>query len=1189
MQTVAGTRRTWSPATSELAWRRCAQRVAVGTAAAVLVACLVGGLAPVRHASAAVVPGAPFGQIAVVARGINAPRAITAGPDGNMWFTNRFAHAIGRVTPAGVVSIFADPAISFPEAITTGPDGNLWFTNADAVGRITPAGVVTSFGGDGISKPTAITLGPDGNIWWVGDQQVGRITPDGGIVTFTDDRIDTPRGLVAGPDGNLWFAIRGYAPGIGRITLGGQVTRFSIDNIGQPEQLAVGADGNLWFTNTSIDMIGRITPAGAITAFTGATVRRGSGITPGPDGSLWVAMPPGQIGQLTTAGDVTLHPAGGFPYGIATGADGNLWFTDTEGDSVGRMTPAGAVATYRGTGISGPHGITTGPDGNLWFTNKDNQSIGRINPSGAVANFSGAGIERPEGIASGPDGNLWFTNANPLDSSIGRITPGGDVTSYPLAPDALPTGITAGADGNLWFTNRNTHSIGRITPAGVVTTFGSPAEGVAAPASIVSGPDGNLWFTSYWYNVIGRITPTGVITTFTTPGLFGPHTITSGPDGNLWFTLPGEFSIGRITPAGTITLFGGSGIKGPTAIAPGPDGHLWFTNDTTRSVGRMSTSGLVVSTFPDTGRTSPFGMSFGPDGNLWLTDAETNVIRTVGTDRSGPDVPGAPTGVSATSEDRRSTVTWSAPLSDGGAPVTGYSVIAGNQGLGCTWGGGPLTCTVEGLPNGVSHPIYVVARNAVGFGPSPPAVAVVPGGVPSVPMSITATAGDTEVTITWAPPTPGGRAPVAGYTVTASPGGRTCTSLADPTWCTVRGLTNGTSYTFTVAATNANGTGPSSAASMAVTPTDAVAFHPLSPARILDSRPASPKVGPYATPWGPAQTREVAMTGVGGVPARARAVVANLTVTGTTAAGFLSIWPTGQLRPLASSVNWAPGQTVANAVTVMVGTGGVVSVFNDSGNADVIVDVVGYYDANPGDGLTPLTPARISDSRLAPGTPWGTGQARDVTVTGVGGVAAEADAVVVNITVTGTTTAGYLTIWPAGQPQPVASSLNWSAGQTVANAVTVKAGAGGKISILNVSGKAHVIVDIVGSFAPGTGHLFHPLAPTRIQDSRPPGIGPYATPWSASAVRDVQVGGAGGVPAGAAAALLNVTATATTAPSYLSVVPAGTSALASSLNWHPGQTVANAVTAKLGNGSRISIGNATGTIHVIADVAGWYG
>lgn len=178
------------------------------------------------------------------------------------------------------------------------------------------------------------------------------------------------------------------------------------------------------------------------------------------------------------------------------------------------------------------------------------------------------------------------------------------------------------------------------------------------------------------------------------------------------------------------------------------------------------------------------------------------------------------------------------------------------------------------------------------------------------------------------------------------------------------------------------------------------------------------------------------------------------------------------------------------------------------------------------------------------------------------------------------------------QAQPNASSVNWPAGRTVANAVTVKVGAAGSISVFNRAGTADVIFDVVGYFAAGTGHLFHPVVPARLQDSRPAGpqVGPYASPWSSGQTRDVQVAGAGGVPAGAVAAVVNVTVTGTTASSHLTIWPAGQAApLASSLNWQPGRTVPNGVTARWGAGGRVSVRNANGSAHVLVDTAGWYG
>jgi len=384
-----------------------------------------------------------------------------------------------------------------------------------------------------------------------------------------------------------------------------------------------------------------------------------------------------------------------------------------------------------------------------------------------------------------------------------------------------------------------------------------------------------------------------------------------------------------------------------------------------------------------------------------------------------------------------------------------------------------------------------------------------------------------------------------------------------------------------------------------------VYFYPLTPSRILDSRPAPEQVGPFNTPWSPAQqTRNRTVTNLGGVPANAGAVSLNVTVTNASASSFLTLWPAGQTKPTASSVNFAANQVVANAVTVKVGAAGAISIFNNSGTVNVLIDVVGYYAPDPGDGLTPLAPKRILDSRTPPetvgpfSTPWTAGTTRSVTVTGgTTGVPTNASAVILNVTATTTSASSFLTLYPAGVPKPTASSINWPANLTIANSVTVKVGTAGAINVFNNSGSVNVLIDVVGYFASGTGAPFRPLSPFRVLDSRPPSeqVGPYATPWIAGQSRDVPISGGNQVPASATAVLLNVTATSTSANSFLTVWPTGEAKpTASSVNWGAGSTIANSVTAKLGSippsqGKQLSMFNNSGNVNVIVDVNGYYG
>ncbi len=342
-------------------------------------------------------------------------------------------------------------------------------------------------------------------------------------------------------------------------------------------------------------------------------------------------------------GLTTPLPYAGIKY-IAPGPDGNMWFTEQDGNRIGRITPTGVITEFSAGLSTGarPRRLAAGADGAMWFTEEGLQRIGRISTNGVITEFS-AGISSDAGllfdIANGPDGNLWFTEAG--GNRIGRITPQGVVTEFKAGTaSGFPSGITKGPDGNLWFTMQNGNgAIGRITPAGVVTEFTAGITGQSNPVYIVAGPDGNLWFTERYSNRIGRITTAGVITEFD-PGIpansNGPWDITAGSDGNLWFTQDGGVSVWRITTSGVTTSFpsgylsngttgywiGGHSVRG---IAAGPDGKLWLTDDAAVQIVLMSTTG-VVNTFSAgitqgvTG-SSPDQIITGPDGNLWFVEA----------------------------------------------------------------------------------------------------------------------------------------------------------------------------------------------------------------------------------------------------------------------------------------------------------------------------------------------------------------------------------------------------------------------------------------------------------------------------------------------------------------------------------------------------------------------------------------
>jgi subtilisin family serine protease len=177
-------------------------------------------------------------------------------------------------------------------------------------------------------------------------------------------------------------------------------------------------------------------------------------------------------------------------------------------------------------------------------------------------------------------------------------------------------------------------------------------------------------------------------------------------------------------------------------------------------------------------------------------------------------VPGAPAGLTATPGNAQVVLAWSAPASNGGSAITGYTATASPGSATCTTA--TTGCTIGGLTNGTAYTFTVTATNAVGTGPASTSASATPATVPGAPTGLTATAGNASVVLAWTAPISNGGSAITGYTAIASPGGATCTVAT--TGCTIGGLTNGTTYSFTVRASNAIGMGPTSASASA-TPT----------------------------------------------------------------------------------------------------------------------------------------------------------------------------------------------------------------------------------------------------------------------------------------------------------------------------------------------------------------------------------
>lgn len=269
----------------------------------------------------------------------SAPLYITAGPDGNVWFTE--ANKIGRITSSGQITEFAESA----SQLVTGSDGNLWYAvGNNQVGRITSSGAITHFGpftlpmGANLGGAT-IANGPDGNIWVSGLGILLKISPANGIIAA---QYSINGGFITGgDDGNLWATLPTQ---VERITPSGMVSTFTPPNASAGLYgISVWSDGNIWFTEGPSGIpnqirVGRVTPNGVVSEFVVPNSQGIFGLTTGSDGNLWIAdyfslykmTTPGQFVQYAVASAHKLQ-------GIVGGPDGNIWFTDTAGNSIGKL------------------------------------------------------------------------------------------------------------------------------------------------------------------------------------------------------------------------------------------------------------------------------------------------------------------------------------------------------------------------------------------------------------------------------------------------------------------------------------------------------------------------------------------------------------------------------------------------------------------------------------------------------------------------------------------------------------------------------------------------------------------------------------------------------------------------------------------------------------------------------------
>ena len=570
--------------------------------------------------------------------GSSVPNGVAVDGGGNVFVADSANHTIRKVTPGGVVSTLAGSAgvsgsldgsgsaalFNYPEGIAVDASGYVYVADTfnGTIRKVSPGGVVTTLVGSSarFSKPTGLAIDSSGNLYVAdaGNYTISKVTP-AGLVT-----------LVAGAAG-IYASVDGT----------GSAARFA-----KPVSVAVDSSGNLYVADGSDDVttggasstIRKVTPAGAVSTLAGSVRHYRSTDSPGSSASF------------------------NQPAALAMDASGNIYVSDTENNTIRKVTLSGIVTTFAGSPVlSGstdgigatalfnkPAGIAVDSGGNVYVADAGNFTIRKILPDGTVSTF--AGSAGTPGFTNGTGTSATFSSLVGLavdgggtvyvvdGSFIRKITParvvsflagGGSGTNTDgtgsAASFSFPQGIAADTAGNLYVTDF--FSIRKVTPGGVVSTVaGGNLSGTVdgpgssamftAPGGITLDAAGNMYVTDGVNFVIRKVTPAGLVTTIAGGGLnhfgsidgsasfarFSFGTLSGmaiDATGNLYVADTVNSTIRKLTPGGIVTTLAGN-VLSDLNFAGNADGGP-------NGVGFFAPSGVAVDI----------------SGNVYLTDNNT--------------------------------------------------------------------------------------------------------------------------------------------------------------------------------------------------------------------------------------------------------------------------------------------------------------------------------------------------------------------------------------------------------------------------------------------------------------------------------------------------------------------------------------------------------------------------------------
>ena len=751
--------------------------------------------------------------------------------------------------------------IGVPNSIAVGPSGQIFETQGNLVIKMDADGANQTVIGSGFDQPYGVAVDTSDHVFVVDSQhnQLVRMNSDGTNQTTIGSGFDQPFGVAVDTSGHVYVTdrfrvIKINSDGTNQTTIG---IRFS-----SPWGVAIDADGHVFVADPGAQRIVRMDSDGTNQISIVLKDVRARGLALDATGHLCVIDGlHNRLIKMNTDGtnQTTISSNFSNSWNVAIDATGHFLVTDYGRRSIVKMDADGTNQTTTGPGFAGPMGVAVDNTGHVFLADAGNNQVMIMNADGSNPTSIGSGFSLPHGVAVDNTGNVYV--ADPNNKRIVSMNADGSNQKTIGSGFSNPSGVAVDTSGHIYvadFYSWGARRIVKMDADGTNQTTIGPA--FSMPIAVAVDNSGHVYVASWESTSVTRMNADGSNPTAIGSGLSYPSGVAVDTFGHVFVA---DYSNNRVVEMdidGSNQTPIGSGFSYPAGVAVDALGRI-FVGDSgnnriirlvqasipgaptitsvTRGNGQAtiswtdgSSNGSVIqsySIYAYSGASlvaTKTNCSGSPCAITGLTNGTSYTFKVSDTNGVGEGalssassavtpaaVPSAPTNTSATRGNTQATIAWTDGSSNGSS-ITGriIYVFSGASLVSTETDCLGSPCVVTGLTNGTSYTFKVSDTNEVGEGAlSSASSAVTPAKVPGAPQNVTVVAAGGQATVSWTPPASNGGSPIFSYSVAS--GARTCSytvSSPETDTCTITGLTNGSSYTFSVTATNGVGTGSAS-------------------------------------------------------------------------------------------------------------------------------------------------------------------------------------------------------------------------------------------------------------------------------------------------------------------------------------------------------------------------------------------